>query len=168
MTIPSDNQPWLDLTVEPPLDPGLSRCDPHRHLWDMRGGRVGQRSLRDELWADTRGGHTIESTIFIECGAMYRASGPEELRPVGESEFVNGIAAMSASGLYGPTRVAAGIVGTADLRLGAAAAPVLDAQIAAGGGRFRGIRLGPAWDPDEAVPNHRPRPPQGPSLRDAF
>ncbi len=73
---------------------------------------------------------------------MFKPDGPEALRAVGETEFVNGIAAMSASGLYGTTRVAAGIVGTAQLRLGAAAAPVLDAQIAAGGGRFRGIRLG--------------------------
>jgi predicted TIM-barrel fold metal-dependent hydrolase len=87
---------------------------------------------------------------------------------VGETEFVNGIAAMSASGLYGPTRVAAGIVGTAPLRLGAAVGPVLDAQIAAGGGRFRGIRLGAAWDADPAVPNHRTRPPQGLFLRDDF
>ena len=80
------------------------------------------------------------STVFIECGAMFKPDGPEALRPVGETEFVNGIAAMSASGIYGTTRVAAGIVGTADLRLGAAVGNVLDAQIAAGGGRFRGIR----------------------------
>ena len=84
---------------------------------------------------------------------MFKPDGPEALRPIGETEFVNGIAAMSASGLYGPTRVAAGIVGTADLRLGAAARPrVLDAQIAAGGGRFRGIRRAAAWDADPAVP----------------
>jgi len=168
MTIPSDNQPWLDLTVEPPLDPGLSICDPHHHLWDMRAGRVSQRYLLDELLADTRGGHTIESTIFIECGAMYRASGPEELRPVGESEFVNGIAAMSASGLYGPTRVAAGIVGTADLRLGDAVQAVLDAHLAAGGGRFRGIRHSAAWDADPALPGSRGNPGSGLLTRDDF
>ena len=168
MTIPSDNQPWLDLTVEPPLDPGLSIWDPHHHLWDMRAGRVSQRYLLDELLADTRGGHTIESTIFIECGAMYRASGPEELRPVGESEFVNGIAAMSASGLYGPTRVAAGIVGTADLRLGDAVQAVLDAHLAAGGGRFRGIRHSAAWDADSALPGSRGNPGSGLLTRDDF
>ena len=99
---------------------------------------------------------------------MFKPDGPEALRAVGETEFVNGIAAMSASGLYGRTRVAAGIVGTAALRLGDAAAAVLDAQIAAGGGRFRGIRLGAAWDADPAVPNHRTRPPQGLFLRDDF
>ena len=168
MTILSDNKPWLDLTVEPPLDPGLSICDPHHHLWDMRAGRVSQRYLLDELLADTRGGHTIESTIFIECGAMYRASGPEELRPVGESEFVNGIAAMSASGLYGPTRVAAGIVGTADLRLGDAVQAVLDAHLAAGGGRFRGIRHSAAWDADSALPGSRGNPGSGLLTRDDF
>jgi predicted TIM-barrel fold metal-dependent hydrolase len=75
---------------------------------------------------------------------------------------------MSASGLYGKTRVAAGIVGTANLRLGSAVAAVLDAQIAAGGGRFRGIRLGAAWDADPAVPNHRTGPPPGLFLRDDF
>jgi predicted TIM-barrel fold metal-dependent hydrolase len=108
------------------------------------------------------------STVFIECGAMFKANGPEALRPVGETEFVNGIAAMSASGLYGPVRVAAGIVGTANLRLGDAVAAVLDAQIVAGGGRFRGIRLGATWDASDAVPNHRTNPPQGVFLRPDF
>jgi len=151
MTIPSDNQPWLDQTVEEPLDPSLPICDPHHHLWDMRGGRVSKRYLLDEILADTGSGHSVESTVFIECGAMYKADGPEVMRPVGETEFVNGVAAMSDSGLYGPTRVAAGIVGTADLRLGDGAAPVLDAHIAAGGGRFRGIRHSAAWDADPDV-----------------
>src|SRR5579859_6918122 len=109
MTIQSKNQAWLELTVEAPLEPDLAICDPHHHLWDKRAARVSERYLLDELLADTGSGHTIESTVFIECGAMYRAAGPEPLRAVGESEFVNGIAAMSASGLYGPTRVAAGI-----------------------------------------------------------
>jgi L-fuconolactonase len=99
---------------------------------------------------------------------MFKSDGPEALRPVGETEFVNGIAAMSASGLYGKTRIAAGIVGTANLRLGDGVAAVLDAQIAAGGGRFRGIRLGAAWDPNDSVPSHRTRPGQGLLLRDDF
>src|SRR5262249_5412362 len=92
----------------------------------------------------------------------------EAVGRVGETEFVNGIAAMSASGLYGKTRIAAGIVGTASLRLGAAVGAVLDAQIAAGGGRFRGIRLGAAWDPDPSIPNHRTEPPEHLFLRDDF
>ena len=115
-------------------------CDPHHHLWDLQTARLVPRYLLDEILADTSAGHNVVSTVFIECGAMFKPDGPEALRPVGETEFVNGIAAMSASGLYGTTRVAAGIIGTADLRLGAAVGDVLDAQIAAGGGRFRGIR----------------------------
>jgi predicted TIM-barrel fold metal-dependent hydrolase len=99
---------------------------------------------------------------------MFKQDGPEALRPVGETEFVNGIAAMSASGLYGKTRIAAGIIGTANLRLGDAVGAVLDAQTAAGGGRFRGIRLGAAWDPNQAVPSHRTNPGQGLLLRDDF
>jgi len=162
------NHDWLGLTVEEPLDPALPICDPHHHLWDLETARNSPRYLLDEILEDVGAGHNIVSTVFIECGAMFKADGPEALRPVGETEFVNGIAAMSASGRYGPTRVAAGIVGTANLRLGAAVGDVLDAQIAAGGGRFRGIRLGAAWDPDEAVPNHRTRPPQGLFLREDF
>src|SRR5713101_9527377 len=140
------NDSWLALGQEATLDLELPICDPHHHLWDQRYERVEPRYLLDEILADLTSGHRIVSTVFIQCGAMYKPDGPEAMRVVGETEFVNGIAAMSASGLYGPTRIAAGIVGTAPLRLGAAAAPVLDAQIAAGGGRFRGIRLGAAWD----------------------
>jgi predicted TIM-barrel fold metal-dependent hydrolase len=99
---------------------------------------------------------------------MFKADGPEAMRPVGEVEFVNGIAAMSASGQYGRPRVAAGIVGTANLRLGDAVGDVLEAQLAAGGGRFRGIRLGATWDSSDAVPNHRTAPPQGLFLRQDF
>ena len=162
------NREWLALTVEAPLEPDLPICDPHHHLWDGETARVAPRYLLDEIVADVRSGHRVVSTVFIECGAMFKPDGPEPMRAIGETEFVNGIAAMSASGLHGPARVAAGIVGTASLRLGAAVGPVLDAQIAAGGGRFRGIRLGAAWDPDPAVPNHRTRPPQGLFLRDDF
>ena len=162
------NHDWLALTVEEPIEPDLPICDPHHHLWDGETARVVPRYLLDEILEDTGAGHNVVSTVFIECGAMFKPDGPEALRSVGETEFVNGIAAMSASGLYGKTRVAAGIVGTAQLRLGAAAAPVLDAQIAAGGGRFRGIRLGAAWDADPAVPNHRTRPPQGMLGHDDF
>jgi predicted TIM-barrel fold metal-dependent hydrolase len=168
MTALSTNHAWLAQTVEEPLEPDVPICDPHHHLWDQQPGRVAPRYLLDEILADTAGGHRVVSTVFIECGAMYRTGGPEPLRPVGETEFVNGIAAMSASGIYGKTRVAAGIVGTADLRLGDGVAVVLDAQIAAGGGRFRGIRRAAAWDPDGAVPPHRTRPGQGLFLRDDF
>src|SRR5262245_60214192 len=149
MATRATNDDWLALTEEDPLDPARPICDPHHHLWDwsmlpaadqLPVVRVMPRYLLDEILADAGAGHNVVSTVFLECGAMYRTDGPAELRPVGETEFVNGIAAMSASGLYGTSRIAAGIVGTADLRLGAAVGEVLDAQIAAGGGRFRGIR----------------------------
>ena len=84
---------------------------------------------------------------------MYRAAGPVEMRPVGETEFVAGIAAMSDSGRYGPTRVAAGIVGFADLTLGDRVEPVLEAQLRAGGGRFRGVRHSAAWDASDVIGN---------------
>jgi predicted TIM-barrel fold metal-dependent hydrolase len=168
MTSRKRNHEWLALTVEEPLEPDLPICDPHHHLWDLRPERIAPRYLLDEILEDVRAGHNVVSTVFIECGAMFKPDGPEALRAVGETEFVNGIAAMSASGLYGKTRVAAGIVGTASLRLGDGVAAVLDAQIAAGGGRFRGIRLGAAWDPDRAVPNHRTNPPPELFLRDDF
>ncbi len=116
------NHEWLALTTEAPLEPELPICDPHHHLWDLQTARLVPRYLLDEILADTSAGHNIVSTVFIECGAMFKPDGPEALRPVGETEFVNGIAAMSASGIYGTTRVAAGIIGTADLRLGAAVA----------------------------------------------
>jgi predicted TIM-barrel fold metal-dependent hydrolase len=156
------------LTVEEPLEPALPICDPHHHLWDDRPSRVALRYLLDEILADVRSGHNVVSTVFIECASMFKADGPEVLRPVGEVEFVNGIAAMSASGLYGPVRIAAGIVGTVDLRRGDTVAAVLDAHLAAGGGRFRGIRLGATWDASNAVPNHRTNPPQGLLLRQDF
>ena len=84
---------------------------------------------------------------------MYRDKGPVEMRPVGETEFVNGVAAMSASGVYGKTRVAAGIVGHADLTLGSRVEPVLSALSRAGGDRFRGIRHITAWDADSSFLN---------------
>ena len=95
----------------------------------------------------------MRQTVFIECGSMYRADGPEEFRVVGETEFVQGIAAESASGRYGDLRAAAGIVGAADLRLGDRIAPVLEAQIAASPQRFRGIRHGGAWAEPGVLPN---------------
>src|SRR5262245_17141684 len=136
MATRSTNHDWLAQTAEQPREPDLPICDPHHHLWDQYTDLVMPRYLLDEVLADVGAGHNVVSTVFLECGAMYKVGGPEALRPVGETEFVNGVAAMSASGLYGKTRVAAGIVGTADLRLGDAVGTVLDAQIAAGGGRF--------------------------------
>ena len=156
------NDAWLALTNEPVLEPERPICDPHHHLWDFRKDGVAPRYLLDDFLADVGAGHNITSTVFIECGTMFKAHGPHELKPVGETEFANGIAAMSASGLYGATRIGAGLVCTAYLTLGDAAADVLDAQIAAGGGRVRGVRQAASWHDDPNVPNHRTEP--GPGL----
>src|SRR5881227_2791377 len=136
---------WWAQRKEEILEPALEVVDPHHHLWD----RKEHRYLLDQLLADTGSGHNITHSVFVECGSMYRADGPAEMKPVGEIEFVNGTAAMSASGQFGKSRLCAGIVGHADLRLGDSVAPVLEAEIAAGDGRFRGIRHSVVWDPSE-------------------
>ena len=144
------DEAWLATAPpEPILDPELPIVDPHHHLW-LRGGH---RYLLDELIADLGTGHNVVATVFEECHSMYRAEGPPEMRPVGETEFVAGIAAISASGNYGGTRVAAGIVGAADLTLGDRVEPVLLAQLRAGGGRFRGVRHSAGYDADPVIGN---------------
>jgi predicted TIM-barrel fold metal-dependent hydrolase len=150
-------QEWLDRRKEPIVEPDLPIVDPHHHLWD----RPGWRYLLDELLADTASGHNIVATVFVQARTMTRAAGPVEMRPVGETEFVNGIAAMSASGIYGKTRHCAGIVGHADLALGSRVEPVLAAHIRAGGDRFRGIRHTSAWDADNSILNPAYSPPRG-------
>ncbi len=154
------------LKPEPILEPDLPIVDPHHHLWDLRpllptfAGSEDEfiatlaRSpyyVFDQLLADAQSGHNIVATVFMECGAFYRAGASNALKPVGEVEFVNGVAAQSASGLYGPFRACAGIVGHADLTLGEKARGVLEALVEAGNGRFRGIRHRGAWDADPAV-----------------
>jgi predicted TIM-barrel fold metal-dependent hydrolase len=151
-----DRNAWLAQVTEDILEPDLPICDPHHHLWD----HPEHRYLLDELLRDTGSGHNVRSTVFVECMSMYRADGPEAERPVGETEFVNGIAAMSRSGRYGPTRVAAGIVGFADLTLGEAVGDVLDAHLAASP-RFRGIRHAAGWDKSDKVRNSHTNPPPG-------
>jgi len=144
--------------VDTAIEPELPICDPHHHLWDY----YGKRYLLDELRVDISGGHNIVSTVFVECNTMYRKDGPPEMKPIGETEFVQGIAAQSASGQYGPTAVAAGIVGYADLRLGTeVVSKVLEAHLAASPNRFRGIRYQTFWSDDPLVKNFsygEPRP----------
>jgi L-fuconolactonase len=149
------NPAWLARAAdEPILEPELPIVDAHHHVWH----RPDQRYLLPDLLADLNTGHRVAATVFVQCHAMYRAAGPEEMKPVGETEFVAGIAAMSDSGGYGPTRIAAGIVGYADLTLGAQVRPVLEAHIRAAGGRFRGIRHSAAWDADPIIGNGSPEP----------
>ncbi len=128
------NAAWLAQHREEILEPALPIIDPHHHLWDREGGY-----FLDELLADVGSGHNVVATVFLQCGHGYRQSGPEALRPVGETEFVAGIA-REAERRNTKTRVCAGIVGHADLSLGEAVEPVLQAHLVAGAGRFRGIR----------------------------
>src|SRR5713101_7356454 len=115
-------QDWLDLRREAVIEPDLPIVDPHHHLVDRpETGRY----LLPELLGDLGTGHNITATVYLEWLSMYRGDAPAELRPVGEIEFANGVAAMSASGTYGKPRVCAGIIGYADLTLGASVERVL-------------------------------------------
>lgn len=151
------NPEWLAKVTEAALEPALPIIDPHHHLWVHPGSRYELEELLD----DAAQGHNIRATVFVECKAMYRADGPEHLRPVGETEYVNGIAAKSASGGFGEMRACAGIVGFADLRLGSAVDEVLEAHLAAAPARFRGIRHASAFDASPEVRPSHTNPPEG-------
>jgi L-fuconolactonase len=156
------------------LEPELPIIDPHHHLWDLRplishfpeprhpfleALTRGSYYTFDQVHADVTAGHNVIGTVYMECGAFYRAGASDALKVLGEVEFVTGVAAQSACGLYGDLRLCAGIVGHADLRLGDDAADVLDALIERGGERFKGIRHTAAWDADPDVlgpPFHAP------------
>jgi len=148
---------------EPILDADLPIVDAHHHLWFLSEGyltrmqaqngimtqgwvavyRSHARYLLDEFLADVITGHNVRATVFVECGAMYRATGPEPMKSVGEVEFANGVAAMAASETFGNVKVCAGIVGSPNLSLGDAAEGVLRAHVQAGDGRYRGVRSHP-------------------------
>jgi len=130
----ADIEGWMGKeTPEEVLEPNLPIIDPHHHLWDLR--RSNGMGFRQAVYLCEE----ISRAVFAQCGAFYRADGPKEMRCIGETEFVNGIAAMSRSGLYGPTRLCTGIFSTADLRLGAGVEAVLTSHLAASS-NFRGIR----------------------------
>ncbi len=135
---------------EAAIDPKRPIVDPHLHLWEIlpRPGalQAPQRFLLQEaVETIARSGHNITHSVFVECHAMHRQDGPVDYRSLGETEFANGMAAMSASGNYGPTRIADRIVGNVNLRLGAAVRQVLEAHVAAAGARFCGVRTSTAW-----------------------
>ena len=155
---------WLRLTEEPILEPGLPIIDPHHHLWQR--GR--DSYLLPELLADTASGHDIRGTIFVQCGEMYRAGGPAEEQSLGETEFVTGVAAVSASGRHDPTHACAGIIGMVDLTLGEKVDALLEAHRAIAGARFCGIRNRTAWHPSPEVTSNLVSPPPGPLEHPAF
>jgi L-fuconolactonase len=140
---------WLNMTVEAPVEPGLPICDSHQHFWKENSSR-GQYLL-DEFLQDSGGGHKILKTVFVECGSAYRDTGPEELRPVGEIEFTEDLTGKKFSRPYGEISLAAGMVALADLMLGDRVRPVLEAHVAAGKGRVKGIRQSCTWDSNPRI-----------------
>jgi L-fuconolactonase len=152
------DEEWLALRSEPALEPDIPIIDAHHHLWDRRPNSV---YMLPDLLSDISGsGHNVRGTVFVECGSMYRADGDPRFACVGQIEFVNGAAAICASGLYGDVRACAGIVGTVDLTDAASAANVLRACIERAPDRLRGIRCIAAWDASNQVGSSpRPAPP---------
>lgn len=143
------NEEWL-ARAEPEavLEPDMPIVDAHLHLWDLGGARYFIEEYARDVAAC---GHNIEASVFIECFMMYRNTGPEHLKYVGETEFAVGMAAMADSGKYTHSRVAQGIVGYADLMLGDRTREVIEAHVEAGNGRFRGVRQRAKWDADPVV-----------------
>src|SRR4051794_20046900 len=138
---------WLAKRSEEILEPGLPIVDPHHHLWDAPRYRY----MFPELLADLASGHNIVATMYEQAREMYRASGPEELKSLGETEFITGVAAMSASGKYGPTKCMAGITGYVDLRLGSRAKGIIERHLAVSDGRLKAIRNGSTWSDDPVL-----------------
>ena len=148
---------WYAQVVEDILEPDRPIIDPHHHLWSGANPGSLPDYLLEDLWADTGSGHRVEKSVFIECGTHYCSTGPDHLKPVGETEFVAELAACSAAS---PGKsVIAGIVSFADLTSGGLLDETLDAHAAAGKGLFRGIRHAGAHHPypEEALlPGRRP------------
>jgi len=152
--MPPTGNEWLALTTEGTLEPEIPICDPHHHFWVQRPEPVDyQQYLLPELTADVNSGHNVRSTVFIEVRCEYRADGPDEMKPVGEVEYVQTIADASAAGQHGHTKAAAAIIGHADLKLGEGVRPVLEAMKAASPNRFRGVRHSVGWDESPELAN---------------
>jgi predicted TIM-barrel fold metal-dependent hydrolase len=141
------------IALEEPLDATLPICDAHHHLWQ----RPAADYLLDDLLKDLRSGHNIDSTVAIECRYSYRAHGPEDLRPIGETEFLESLANRVGGDSTIKTRVGAAIVGHANLALGDRVTPVLEAHLEASPGRFRGIRHLTTWNESDALRSDAPQ-----------
>lgn len=139
-------EPETSSPAEAPLDPDLPICDPHHHLWE----RDGEHYLLDDFLRDTESGHHIVSSVLVECGTHYWKEGPQETRPLGETEFFESVA-KAASEPQVPVKVAAGIVGHVNLALGDGVARLLEAHLALSPDRFRGIRHQTTYDDDPAI-----------------
>jgi L-fuconolactonase len=150
----AEREEWLNQTTEEPLDPPLPICDAHHHLWYRKENDYPVEAFL----RDISGGHHIRKTVFVESGLMFKKEASPEMQPVGETEFVRNLSWLKKESATTP-EIAAGIVGFADLTLGTAVAPVLEAHIAAGRQRFRGIRHIAAWDASPVVHSRRNTPP---------
>jgi predicted TIM-barrel fold metal-dependent hydrolase len=146
--MPTDSS-YPRAAVEAALDPELPICDAHHHLWE----RPPDTYLLSQLQEDLGSGHNVVATVAVECGYHYRENGLEELKPVGETEFLASVANQAAADSKLSTRIAAAIVGFADLSLGDQVGAVLEAHAAASPDRFRGIRHSTTWDASGALRN---------------
>ena len=167
-TIP-EARAWQGQFTEDVIEPDLPIIDAHHHLQEDSRGRY----LFEESVADMAAGHNFIATVHVQARSMMRATGPAQLRDIGEIEFARGVAAMAATGLYGGVRVCEGIVGWADFRLGPTlVAEILDASEEAAGGRFRGIRQIAPWVDGELAKSMPLNAPEGlyrdPSFRRGF
>ncbi|WP_233852900.1 amidohydrolase family protein [Paraburkholderia sp. HD33-4] len=145
---------WLASGTEAALEPDMPIIDAHYHFYE----RAGWTYLLDEYLQDARSGHNITASVFMQALTRYRPSGPEPLRPVGEIEYVAGVTAPLQRS---KPQVAKGMVGYADLRRGAAVRDVLEAELHAGDGRFRGVRHLVTWDADQTLVNPLSAAPRG-------
>jgi predicted TIM-barrel fold metal-dependent hydrolase len=142
-----------EIVTEATLEPDLAICDAHHHLWERAGEHYGLADLLEDIGS----GHKVTSTVAIECRAMYRKHGAEELKPLGETEFLTATANRAAADSSIGTAVASAIVGFADLSLGDRVATVLEGHMASSPDRFRGIRHSTTWDASGALRNEAPR-----------
>ena len=155
MNNPTGLQGWLDQISEEIIDQDIEIVDPHHHLWPgpprTEGAKAENRYLLEDLWKDTESGHKISKTVFVECGQGYYESGPDAMKPVGETKFVYEVAEEAK--LDKSKAQIEGIVGHADMMLGSSAREVLEAHVQEGKGRFKGIRHGASWDESEEIRN---------------
>ena len=128
---------WLKQVTEEIIEPDRPIIDAHHHLWL----RPNSPYLALDYFKDISTGHRVTASVFAECHSMYRKEGPDQFKPVGESEFVSGVAAMSDSGAFGDIQICKAMFGSVDLRLGGRIKPILEAHEVASGGRFRGVRV---------------------------
>lgn len=156
------DEDFINSTLEEAIEPELPIVDPHHHLWDAPGL---QPYLVPQLHEDTGAGHNVVATVFIDCVWDYRTDGPEELRPVGETE--RAVRAAREAAADGGAQIG-GIVSYVDMMLGAGAGRILDAHLEAGDGLFRGIRHATAWSDDPAISRSHTRPVPEMMLTDTF